>query len=185
MRSCLCIHLQPDLQYTILPRSTGLLFILRSMAPTLPDLKLLDITIGYAGVPPAGYGQDFYTLRSIFFQGIAPPAIHLHLRLCSMPEIPLGSVSASDSVERGAEATAEETATFEKWLINRWAEKDRLMDGFYKNGYFSNAGDVPGAKRIEIPIRLRSTWEVGNALCFLAPVVVYYSVKSAWQKWLE
>lgn len=155
------------------------------MATAIPDLKLVDITIGYPGIPSTGYGQDFYTLRSMFFQGIAPPAIHLHLRLYSMPEIPFGSVNAGDSVERGAEATAEESAIFEKWLINRWAEKDRLMGGFYKNGHFSSTEGASTTGPVEIPIRLRSTWEIGNALCFLAPVVVYYGFKSAWQRWLE
>jgi hypothetical protein len=154
------------------------------MAPAIPDLKLLDVTIGYPGIPPTGYAQDFYTLRSIFFQGIAPPAIHLHLRLYSMSEIPFGSVSADDSVERGAEATAEETAVFERWLVNRWVEKDRLMDGFHKNGNFSHAEGVLPTQQVEIPIRIKSLWEVGNALCFLAPVVVYYGFKSAWWKWL-
>lgn len=148
------------------------------MGPTIPDLQLLDITVGYPGIPPAGYGQDYYTLRSIFFQGIAPPAIHLHMRLYPISEIPIGAVKSSDSVGRGAEATPEETTAFDKWLLDRWTEKDRLMDGFYRDGVFPSPEGVRTTKRVEIPVRLRSFWEIGNAVCFFAPAAVYYGFKS-------
>ncbi|KAI6045007.1 acyltransferase-domain-containing protein [Pisolithus marmoratus] len=39
----------PDLHNVLLPRSTGLLYSLRSLSPRLPTLKLLDITIIYPG----------------------------------------------------------------------------------------------------------------------------------------
>lgn len=41
------------------PRSTGLLFILRTLLPEIPDLKLLDVTIGYPGVPYGKYPQEW------------------------------------------------------------------------------------------------------------------------------
>lgn len=169
---------QSDLQHTLLPRSTGLLFILRSMGPAIPDLKVLDITIGYPGIPPAGYGQDFYTLRSIFVQGIAPPEIHLHMRLYNLSDIPIGAVSKSDSVGRGAEATPEETTAFDKWLVERWTEKDRMMDAFYRDGAFPSPDGVLTTKKVEVPVKLRAFWEIGNAFCFLAPLAVYYGFKS-------
>jgi hypothetical protein len=40
------------------PRSTGLLFCLRTLLPQVPDLQLLDVTIGYPGVPAGKYPQD-------------------------------------------------------------------------------------------------------------------------------
>lgn len=33
----------------LLPRSTGLHYSLRSLAPRIPDLKLLDLTVVYPG----------------------------------------------------------------------------------------------------------------------------------------
>ncbi|WVW83048.1 hypothetical protein I302_105065 [Kwoniella bestiolae CBS 10118] len=41
------------------PRSTGLLFCLRTLLPQVPDLQLLDVTIGYPGVPYGKYPQDW------------------------------------------------------------------------------------------------------------------------------
>lgn len=168
-----------DCTNVLLPRSTGLLFILRSMAPSIPNLQLLDVTVGYPGIPPAGYGQDYYTLRSIFFQGIAPPAIHIHMRLTPVSDIPIGAVSAKDGVERGAEASSEEIAAFESWLLERWREKDALMGAFYQDGRFPAPGVAEKAqsRHVEIPIRLRSTWEVANAVCFMAPAAAYYGFK--------
>lgn len=42
-----------------------------------------------------GYGQSYYTLRSIFFDGVPPPRIHLHLRLFDVSkEVPIGDLSS-------------------------------------------------------------------------------------------
>ena len=45
------------------PRSTGLLFCLRTLLPQVPDLQLLDVTIGYPGVPYGKYPQDWFVVR--------------------------------------------------------------------------------------------------------------------------
>lgn len=166
-------HAQTDMDNTLLPRSTGLQFLLRSMGPSIPDLHLLDITIGYPGILPRGYGQDFYTLRSVFFQRVPPPEIHLHLRLYKQSDIPFGRVSVRDGVGRGAEASAEEVKEFEEWLRARWVEKDKLMDAFYRDGRFPLKGvkGVKALEAVEVPIKLRSFWETANAFCFLIPVV--------------
>lgn len=44
----------PDCNHTLLPRSTGLLFCLRTLLPRIPTLKLLDLTIAYPGIPDGG-----------------------------------------------------------------------------------------------------------------------------------
>jgi hypothetical protein len=174
---------QADLDHTLLPRSTGLLFLLRSICPTIPDLQLLDVTIGYPGIPRKGYGQEYYTLRSVFFQGIPPPKIHIHLRVFKQSEIPFGEVSSKDCVKRGGEATTEEAAAFEDWLRKRWTEKDQLMERFYSTGSFSGrslGGGVNETDPVEIPIRLRSPWEAVNAFAFFAPILVYWGHKKFW-----
>jgi hypothetical protein len=177
----------------LLPRSTGLFFVLRTLNPPIANLQLLDITIAYPGIPRAGFGQSYYTLRSIFMKGVPPPAIHIHLRLYDVDrDVPLGNVGKG--VGRGAEATPEEAKVFDEWLRQRWIEKDLLLDGFRQNGAFTTLG-ASGAiesksnghkpngngngigekdKPVEIPVRLRSKLEILNAFGFFAPVLVYF-----------
>jgi hypothetical protein len=86
------------MRHTLLPRSTGLLFCLRDLAQKVPDLKIVDLTVAYPGMcvalylffvevvdstshrPSEGYGQDYYTLQSVFGHGQAP------VRSISFPE---------------------------------------------------------------------------------------------------
>ncbi|KAG9027781.1 hypothetical protein FRB95_007388 [Tulasnella sp. JGI-2019a] len=131
-----------DLTHTLLPRSTGLHFSLRALAPYIPSLHLLDITIGYPGVPPAGFGQAYYTIRSVFFQSTPPPAVHLHLRIYQVQrDVPIGHVRPGGHGQ--IESTDSEKTIFDKWLTDRWREKDRLMDGFYRDGKFTSSESKP------------------------------------------
>ncbi|KAF9513447.1 hypothetical protein BS47DRAFT_1296108 [Hydnum rufescens UP504] len=166
-----------DMEHTLLPRSTGLHFILRTLGPAIPSLQVLDVTIGYAGVPAKGYGQDHYTLRSIFFQGVPPPKIHVHLRLYPVSLIPIGNTSGKNTVGHGAEASPEEAAKFDSWLRERWIEKDRLMDGFYRDGKFSPPAGP--ATSVEIPVRLLNRWEALDAYAWFAPVIAGYLLRFA------
>jgi len=155
----------PDMTNVLLPRSTGTLFALRTLAPSIPNLAVVDITIGYAGIPAAGYGQDYYTLRSVFFNGLSPPTLHLHLRMWQAKDLPIGDMS--DSATRGAEATQLEKDAFDKWMLERWREKDRWMDGFYINGEF------PTDKgRYERTLEVHNPIEIAQAFCFFVPVIV-------------
>lgn len=38
-----------DMKHMLLPRSTGLHYSLRALAPRIPDLRLLDMTVAYPG----------------------------------------------------------------------------------------------------------------------------------------
>ena len=153
----------------ILPRSTGLLFCLRTLLPVTPDLALYDITIGYPGVPPAGYvahlfrktdlanplrsyAQSYYTLSSIYSGDGAPPTVHMHLRSFDLAQVPIGIVDAALSPDEADEAvTADERKAFDVWTRERWTEKDELLDEFYKAGEFP----AEEGQRVEIPIGLR------------------------------
>ena len=67
------------------------------------------------GIPPLAYGQSYYTLRSIFFDGVPPPQIHLHLRLFDVnkevpigdltSKLPLSSISRSQNLAHNAPGT--------------------------------------------------------------------------------
>ncbi|EUC63798.1 acyltransferase [Rhizoctonia solani AG-3 Rhs1AP] len=184
-----------DMQHILLPRSTGLLFCLRTLAPHMPSLKLLDVTIAYPGIPRGGYGQAYYTLRSVFMQGVPPPRVHVHLRLYDVAnDVPIGA-------PRGAEEANEtERAEFDRWLLERWREKDMLMEQQLTEGRFRASSEKPatsstaigGAKEkkwdeeracskdgsgaVEWPVQLNSKVEVMDAFCWFMPFVVGISV---------
>lgn len=179
----------PDTLHTLLPRSTGLHYSLRSLAPRIPSLQLIDITMAYPGIPPFGYGQDYYTLRSIFFDGIPPPTVHMHIKTFDVAkEVPIGDVSASisnghpngASNGRPKEHTTEidmpemEREKFELWLRNLWQHKDTLIAKFLDTGSFVEQS----RPQLEIPLQIRTSREILDAFCFCMPVVVFL----AWLK---
>ncbi|KIO31945.1 hypothetical protein M407DRAFT_241659 [Tulasnella calospora MUT 4182] len=186
-----------DMRNCLLPRSTGLLFALRTLSPYVPGLHVLDITMGYPGIPPAGYGQSYYTLRSVFLDRVPPPELHIHMRMYQVArDVPIGDVGhAKDgNVGRGAEASEEEKKVFEEWLIRRWREKDDLLEAFYRTGRFfsgnenpveSTAGEVEGEGKgkmkgvdaVEIPLEVRSGMDILQAYCWFLPWVVWYECK--------
>ncbi|KIM67125.1 hypothetical protein SCLCIDRAFT_14246 [Scleroderma citrinum Foug A] len=165
----------PDLNNLLLPRSTGLHYCLRSLAPRLPMLKLLDITITYPGVPPRRYGQSYYTLRSIFCDRVPPPVIHMHLRIFDVAkQVPIeGAIIANGSFDPnvvGSSASEGDKANFDVWLRELWTCKDRFMTEFLEG----DESKVSRSEPIEIPLELRSPTETLAAYCFFAPVIAPY-----------
>lgn len=145
--------------HTLLPRSTGLLFCLRTLAPRVNTLRLVDVTIAYPGIPRGGYGQDYYTLQSIFSRGVSPPVIHMHIRSDSVKHsVPIGVASLTTSHTTGAEATEEEKKVFEQWLLERYRRKDEQMEMFLNQGKLANGPFV------DIPVKLRNYKELAGLL---------------------
>jgi hypothetical protein len=171
-----------DMKHILLPRSTGLLYSLRSLAPRIPDLRLLDMTVAYPGIPPMGYGQNYYTLRSLFFDGVAPPAIHMHLRMFDVKGgVPIGDLagtSAAGTPDPKAKHIVEvdipneEKDVFDVWLRKLWQEKDQGMDKFFESHSFKSK-DTSVAS-VEIPLKLRRKREILDAFCFFWPASVAY-----------
>ncbi|THH21467.1 hypothetical protein EW146_g75 [Bondarzewia mesenterica] len=169
-----------DMMHTLLPRSTGLQYSLRTLSPRIPSLQLIDVTVAYPGIPPLGYGQDYYTLRSIFFDRIPPPSIHMHIRRFDIAkEVPIGDVSKSDpnSIPNGsAQSSAleidvpeDEKQAFDAWLRQRWVDKDRFMQRFLDTGSFSpSPNPLPP---VVIPLELRHRREILDAFCFFIPAI--------------
>ncbi|KAH9944525.1 uncharacterized protein BXZ73DRAFT_87406 [Epithele typhae] len=188
----------PDMTNMLLPRSTGLHYSLRALAPRIPSLQLLDITMAYPGVPHLGYGQSYYTLRSIFCDRTPPPAVHMHLRKFDIArgDVPIGAVSvsapaASSSSSAHAHTNAPEVElpegerdAFELWLRALWREKDKQMDRYLESGFLSDAAATvaaeggPCATAVVLPVRLRRAYEVLDAFCFFVPALVSW----AWAK---
>jgi len=100
------------------------------------------------GIPPLGYGQSYYTLRSIFIEGVPPPAVHMHIRRFNVAkEVPIGDVTMSNpgvspQDSKGSSALEvdvpeTERELFDQWLRNLWQDKDHLMSRFLETGTFS------------------------------------------------
>ncbi|KAF5368472.1 hypothetical protein D9758_002417 [Tetrapyrgos nigripes] len=170
-----------DMTNILLPRSTGLHYSLRSLAPRIRDLKLIDMTMVYPGIPPLGYGQSYYTLRSMFFDGTAPPALHIHLRMFDVAaDVPIGDLSATNpavDVEPSPEkSTVEveipevEKTTFDLWLRELWREKDESITRWHEKEKFSEASPPP----VEIPLKLNQTRDIFDAFCFFLPAAAGY-----------
>jgi hypothetical protein len=107
----------PDMKNQLLPRTTGLQFCLKELRPTTN--WLYDCTIAYEGVPRGAYGQDIFTLKSSFFEGRPPKSVNLFWRRFKISDIPLDNDEA-----------------FGRWLVNRWREKDYILEYFNKYNQF-------------------------------------------------
>ncbi|ODN98540.1 acyltransferase [Cryptococcus wingfieldii CBS 7118] len=140
-----------DFETLLHPRTTGLLFCLRTLLPQIPDLQLLDITIGYPGVPFGRYPEDWYGLFSVFLKSVPPPTVHIHLHLNSHlthPDCEIPSLSTKSLTEEGEMteetglASKEESRAFELWLRKRWGEKEKRLKYFYKHQRFEGEREV-------------------------------------------
>ncbi|KAI0047800.1 acyltransferase-domain-containing protein [Auriscalpium vulgare] len=175
----------PDLNYALLPRSTGLLYSLRALAPRIPNLQLIDITVAYPGIEPFGYGQSYYTLRSIFVDRVPPPAVHMHIRVFDVTHgVPIGDVSqtnpaalpsgSSDAAQQPLEVEVPEAEreTFDLWLRERWHEKDAFLAHYLEAHTFSPS--LEKSPPTVIPLELKHYREVLDAFAFFVPAVLGY-----------
>lgn len=105
------------------------------------------------------FGQDLFTLRSMYLQGRPPPSVNMYWRRFAVKDIPL------DDAEK-----------FELWLRERWYEKDSFIEHFLVTGRFPAAKEatngVPAGKGnddfIETEVKLNNILEVGNIFVVLA-----------------
>ncbi|KAK9456613.1 acyltransferase-domain-containing protein [Dipodascopsis uninucleata] len=136
----------------LLPRARGLYFVLRNL-----DVPYVyDCTLAYEGVPHGGFGQDYFSLSSIYFQGRPPKSVNMHWRRFEKSTIPL-----DDETE------------FERWLQKRWLEKDELLDNYYTNGHFD------GELLVDTEVKLKSKFEILQIYCVPAAFVLCVNV--AWK----
>ncbi|RYP93585.1 hypothetical protein DL770_000327 [Monosporascus sp. CRB-9-2] len=130
-----------DPEHLMLPRSTGMFFCLNELKGTVD--YVYDCTVAYEGVPRGQYGENYFTLSSTYFQGRPPKSVNFYWRRFALADMPLDS--------------AEE---FDRWLRERWYEKDALMEQYVSTGRFPANG--AGAKTegyIETEVRTRYWWE--------------------------
>lgn len=117
-------------------------------------------------------------MQSIFGYGVPPPGIHLHLRSYSVKyDVPLGRETLSKSTTTGSEATEAEKKEFDDWLLQRWREKDDMLERFLQEERLS------GGEYVDVPIQLRNTKEVIKLLasCILGAWVSKMLLKGLWR----
>lgn len=106
------------------------------------------------------FGQDLFTLRSMYLQGRPPPSVNMYWRRLAIADMPL-----------------DDPHEFDLWLTARWYEKDALMEHFLTTGRFpatqaatnGEAKDFPEETSfIDTEVKLTHWWEVGNIFVVLA-----------------
>ncbi|KAI5303290.1 emp24p/erv25p- protein [Ascosphaera pollenicola] len=107
----------PNFEHVLLPRSTGLFFCLQELRGTVD--YLYDCTVGYSGPPKGVYPDKFFTLRSTFLRGCPPASVNFYWRRFAIDELPL-----------------DDQEEFGRWLLQRWSEKNDLLEQFYNEGQF-------------------------------------------------
>ena len=106
-----------DMQHMLLPRSTGLHFMLDELKDTVD--YVYDCTIAYEGVPRGQYAQDIFTVGASYFGGRPPKSVNMYWRRFRVVNIPL-----------------DDPQKFDLWLRARWSEKDRFIENWYRTGRF-------------------------------------------------
>lgn len=123
------------------------------------------------------YGQDYFTLRSTFFQGRPPKSVNMYWRRFAMSSIPL-----------------DDSKAFEAWVKERWDEKELLLEHYMQNGRFpaderhesngelangaTGGKAITGAGYIETEVKLAHWFEVGQMFVVLASFAMLANVLS-------
>lgn len=167
--------------HTLLPRSTGLHYALRALSPRVPNLKLLDVTVAYpgkrvnlsdcsllaervrSGIPPMGFGQSYYTLRSVFMDRVPPPVVHMHLRLFHVAtEVPIGDLSLSNPTVIPPSRTNSDTNTNGHTQTST-ENSDSSNSNGHTNPKKSVETDVPETERVAFDKWLTELWRTKDS----------------------
>ena len=138
-----------DMQHTLLPRSTGLQFILQELQGTVD--YVYDCTIAYEGVSRGEFAQDIFTVGASYFGARPPKSVNMYWRRFRIRNIPL-----------------DDPKKFELWLRQRWIEKDKFIEDYLHTGRFpadkgsskdSKGQNITGAGHIEAEIKPKYWYE--------------------------
>lgn len=111
-------------EHTLIPRVTGVQFALNTLGKHIGGI--FDFTLGYAGTSPSQYPEDTFGLKSLFFDGKAPPLVHCHVRYHPIDSVPY-----------------EDPDKFSKWLYQIYSDKEAMMEHFYREGRFPGTRSFP------------------------------------------
>ena len=107
----------------LLPRVLGMWEAVKALDSSLDGIY--NITVGYSGIQETDEPEKVFTLKKLFFDGITPEKVHYHLSYIPLKEIPRESADE-----------------FAEWLREKYYEKDRLLDEFYRTGQFPNSRTI-------------------------------------------
>lgn len=111
-------------------------------------------------------------------QGKPPKSVNLYWRRFAMSSIPL-----------------DDPQSFDRWMRQRWIEKDDLLESFMQHGHFPTAptlsssqvdgqgdeGVTHPADYIETEVRQKHWWEIGQLLFgLLAAVILVRLLSGIW-----
>lgn len=116
----------------LLPRATGLRHTLLKLNPTVK--YLYDATIHYDGIPKGVYGEDYFTLRNMYLRGICPRRVQMYWRRFNIEDIPY-----------------QDETKFAAWLLERWREKDAMLQSFEASGSFTKDEVTLPEVRMRLP----------------------------------
>ncbi|KAJ3315741.1 hypothetical protein HDU76_002127 [Blyttiomyces sp. JEL0837] len=175
--------------HVILPKSTGLQHCLATLHPDLDDV--FDLTVGYSGLSATDIPYYFYLIDKIFFRGIYPRRIHIHIDHIPTSRIP-GIVPNPQSLATGLNGldtlSEEDKTVFNTWLRERYMIKDERMGTFYRTGRMiaepegagvlglvNKGGDVEVRKKIVALVPELQDWiAVGFAFYVVGWLLPYY-----------
>jgi Acyltransferase C-terminus len=110
--------------------------------------------------------------------GVPPPSVHMHIRCFDVTrDVPLGNMNTTKPDVVGDKRTEEadipqvEKDHFEEWVRDIWREKDILITKFLETGSFVDDSKT----ELDIPLKVRSAWEVLDAFCFVVPGIARWA----------
>lgn len=143
-----------------------------------------------------GYGQSYYTLRSVFLDRVPPPALHVHIRLFDVStSVPIGDISASNlntlparsAGAPGVEVDFPETEkqVFDLWLRELWRDKDKMLQRYLDTESFvptngsTNGPPNKAQNAVSVKVKIRRRRELLDIFAAYILWVVGY------QLWLK
>ncbi|KAJ3344912.1 hypothetical protein HDU83_004613 [Entophlyctis luteolus] len=134
--------ISPHPKYVILPKSMGLFLAIKNLDPLVKDV--FDVTIAYEGLDGKKIPYDTYLPEIVFFDGVYPRNVHMHVRRFSVANIP--GFKPDDILHD----ETKRLELFSDWLHSVWMEKDARMALFYQYGELSlEDADEP---RMRVPL---------------------------------
>ncbi|KAJ1977330.1 hypothetical protein H4R35_002347 [Dimargaris xerosporica] len=133
----------PLTRHVLLPRATGLYHVCQGLRQSAD--YVYDITMGLEGLTGDQFPQDVYTIPGMYLEGHYPRQVHIHVRRYPIADVPA------------------DLEKFQRWILQRWQEKDWLMAYFYRHGEFPHGGSVaqlcqqPPMDRVQPPNLLASS----------------------------
>lgn len=128
------------------------------------------------------YPDKYFTIRSTYLQGRPPKCVNMHWRRFAISDVPL-----------------EDQKEFDAWLVQRWVEKDQLLEECFKTGRFPSklAGFIEADGRksekqrlaslsgyVETHVQLEHWAEVGQIFSVLTGTAVLYKLsRKLWSLW--